>query len=101
MTGGSGGAGGPGAAGGAGAPKGGGSDGAGDSVAKLVLIIVVVALLIAFTLGNSERVRVSFVFFHVRSSLIWILLLTNLLGFLAGALVSTRVRSRRERRAGR
>jgi uncharacterized integral membrane protein len=69
-----------------------------DHLAKVVLIAILVALLVAFTLGNSERVRVSFVFFHVRSSLIWVLLITNLLGFLAGVLVNGRVQARRARR---
>jgi uncharacterized integral membrane protein len=57
-------------------------------VARLVLVIVVVAVLVAFILGNSERVRISFVFFHARFSLIWALLVTNLLGFVAGYLLA-------------
>jgi uncharacterized integral membrane protein len=54
---------------------------------------------VAFILGNSERVRVSFVFFHSRSSLIWVLVITNLLGFLAGYLVHGRLDARKGRRS--
>ncbi len=69
-----------------------------DHIAKLVLIGLVVALLVAFILGNSEQVRVSFVLFHSRFSLIWVLLVTNLLGFVAGYLVHGRLAARRGHR---
>ncbi len=69
-----------------------------DQLAKLVLAAVLIGLLVAFIVGNSERVRVSFVFFHSRSSLIWVLVITNLLGFLAGYLVHGRLDARKGRR---
>jgi uncharacterized integral membrane protein len=69
-----------------------------DQLAKLVAAVVVIVLLVAFILGNSEHVRVSFVFFHSRFSLIWVLLVTNLLGFVAGYLVNGRLAVRRSRR---
>ena len=59
-------------------------------LARLVLVVVVVALLVAFILGNSEQVRISFVVVHARFSLIWVLLATTLLGFIAGALFRAR-----------
>jgi uncharacterized integral membrane protein len=68
-----------------------------DHVAKLVLAGIVIALLVAFILGNSEQVKVSFVFAHARFSLIWVLLATNLLGFVAGYLVHGRLAARRGR----
>jgi uncharacterized integral membrane protein len=68
-----------------------------DHLAKLVLIGILIALLVAFILGNSEQVRVSFVFFHSRFSLIWVLLVTNLLGFIAGYLLHSRLGVRRGR----
>jgi uncharacterized integral membrane protein len=77
-----------------GRPAAGGS----DHVAKLVATVVVIGLLVAFILGNSEQVRVSFVFFHARFSLIWVLLVTNLLGFAAGYLIKGRLAARRKRR---
>ncbi len=52
----------------------------------------------AFILGNTERVRVSFVLFHSRFALIWVLLVTNLLGFAAGYLIHGRLAGRRRRR---
>ena len=61
-----------------------------DNLAKLVLAGIVVAVLVAFILGNTERVRVSFVFFHSRFRLIWVLLVTNLLGFAVGYLLRGR-----------
>jgi uncharacterized integral membrane protein len=70
-----------------------------DHLAKLVLAAIVIALLVAFTLGNSERVKVSFVFFHQTDSLIWVLLATNVLGFGAGFLVHGRLEARKARRA--
>ncbi len=72
-----------------------------DQLAKLVLAAVLIGVLVAFILGNSERVRVSFVFFHSRSSLIWVLVITNLLGFLAGYLVHGRLDGRKRRRSKR
>lgn len=69
-----------------------------DHLAKLVLAGIVVALLVAFILGNNEQVRVSFVLFHARFSLIWVLLVTNLLGFVAGYLVHGRLDARRSHR---
>ena len=66
---------------------------------RMVLIAILIGLLVAFILGNRERVRVSFVLFHSRFSLIWVLLVTNLLGFMAGFLVHGRLEGRRGRRA--
>jgi uncharacterized integral membrane protein len=71
-----------------------------DQLAKLVLIGIVIAVLVAFILGNTQPVKVSFVFFHRRSRLIWVLLVTNLLGFVAGYLLHGRLAGRAGR-AGR
>lgn len=65
-----------------------------NHLVTLAAIVVVIAVLVAFILGNSERVRVSFVLFHSRFSLIWVLLVTNLLGFVAGYLVHGRLMAR-------
>ena len=44
-------------------------------------------LLIAFVLDNAETVRVGFVFFNAKVSLIWVLLIAALLGALVDRLV--------------
>ncbi|HEX6394345.1 MAG TPA: LapA family protein [Acidimicrobiales bacterium] len=64
---------------------------------RLVAAVVIVALLVAFIVDNSEHVRVGFVFAHARVRLIWVLLITAALGALAGRLVP-RLRASRGRR---
>lgn len=68
-----------------------------EQLARLILAVVVIVLLVGFILGNRERVRINFVLFHSRFSLIWVLLVTNLLGFVAGFLVHGRLEARRGR----
>ena len=53
-------------------------------------------LLIAFVIGNSTTVKVNFVFFNTRASLIWVILLSALLGVLVDRLVIA-VRRRRKK----
>ncbi|MDP9072831.1 MAG: LapA family protein [Actinomycetota bacterium] len=73
---------------------GGSSPGPGRAhLARLVVIVLVLAALLAFILGNTEKTRISFLFVHGRFSLIWVLLVTNLLGFLAGYLVHGRAKT--------
>ena len=69
-----------------------------EHLARLIVVAGVLIVLAAFILGNSQRVKVSFVFLHGRYSLIWVLLVTNLLGFVAGYLVHGRVGTARGRR---
>jgi uncharacterized integral membrane protein len=57
--------------------------------------VVIVALLIAFVVDNSETVAVGFIFFTAHVSLIWVLVVTALLGALADRLVQLRSRRRR------
>ncbi|HLG92193.1 MAG TPA: hypothetical protein VKY15_04330 [Acidimicrobiales bacterium] len=47
---------------------------------------MIVVLLVAFVVGNSETVRMSFIFFHAHVRLIWALLCTAILGALADRL---------------
>lgn len=68
-----------------------------DQLAKLALTGILIALLVAFILGNTEPVKVSFVFFHSRSRLIWVLLVTNLLGLVVGYLLHGRLLARKGR----
>jgi uncharacterized integral membrane protein len=69
-----------------------------DQLAKLVLVGIVIALLVAFILGNTQQVKVTFVFFHTRARLIWVLMVTNLLGFIAGYLLHGRLAGRVRRK---
>lgn len=65
--------------------------------ARLVGAVIIVIVLVAFIVDNSEKVRVGFVFFHADVRLIWVLLITAALGALADRLVP-RFRARRARR---
>ncbi|HKY25622.1 MAG TPA: hypothetical protein VJM07_10725 [Gaiella sp.] len=47
---------------------------------KVVLWVAVAAYAVVFLLANSEKQEVSFVFFSVRTRLIWLILLSMLLG---------------------
>ena len=69
-----------------------------DHLVRLVLIGLLLAALLAFIIGNTAKTRISFLFVHARFSLIWVLLITNLLGFAAGYLVHGRVKAGRSRR---
>lgn len=54
---------------------------------RLVGALILVAVLVAFVLGNSHSVKVSFVFTSRRVPLIWVLLVTAVLGALADRLL--------------
>lgn len=72
--------------------------------ARVVVAVIIVALLVAFIVDNSEQVRVGFVFFHANVSLIWVLLITAALGALADRLFPrfrSRWARRNKRRSGR
>jgi uncharacterized integral membrane protein len=94
---------GPGVAGGeAGAPArrrlGGGED---TFQARLWLIIggllLVLGYLVAFVVANSGSVKIRFVFFSARTSLIWLILLSLVIGLVGGILLSQLVRRRGRR----
>jgi len=55
---------------------------------SLAALILIVAYVIAFVVGNSEKTRVNFVFTSATTSLIWVILLSLLAGLLGGVLVS-------------
>jgi len=56
-------------------------------IVRLVVFGVGLVLLIAFVVGNSNSVNVNFVFFSHSSSLIWVILISALLGVLVDRLV--------------
>ncbi len=59
----------------------------GKDVARIVAVVVLIALLVAFVVDNSQTVKVGFVFFHANVSLIWALLIAVVLGMLIDRLV--------------
>ena len=60
----------------------------------IALIALAALWLVAFIVSNSETVRVSFVFGHIKLSLIWVMIICSALG--AGlALAVPRIRRRR------
>ncbi len=55
---------------------------------SLALLILIVAYLIAFVVGNNEQTQVDFVFGQAETSLIWVILISLLGGLLGGVLLS-------------
>jgi uncharacterized integral membrane protein len=70
-------------------------------IVRIVAALVIVIVLVAFVVKNSEKVTVSFVFFSASVRLIWVLLVTALLGAMADRLLLWRRRKTRSERAGR
>jgi uncharacterized integral membrane protein len=66
-------------------------------VIKLVVALVGLVLLIAFVLDNSQTVKVGFVFFSTRLSLIWVLLIAAFLGAVVDRLIILIGRRRKKR----
>ena len=64
----------------------------------LALLVVLGAFLVAFVVANTEEVDVSFVAFSATTSLIWVILLSLLIGLVAGLLAPQVLRRRRRAR---
>jgi uncharacterized integral membrane protein len=64
-----------------------------------VLLIVVLVVLIALLLANTRTVEVSWVFGSSRQPLVWIVLVTAVLGWLLGIFTSMLLRHRRAQRS--
>jgi len=67
-------------------------------IARLVAAGVGLIVLVAFVLDNSQTVKVGFVFFSSELSLIWVLLITAVLGAVVDRLVIL-LRRRRKKAA--
>jgi len=67
-------------------------------IVRLVGFGVALVLLIAFIIGNSATVKVNFVFFDTRASLIWVILISAVLGLLVDRLIIALGKRRRARR---
>lgn len=64
---------------------------------SLGVLILIVAYLIAFVAGNSDRTSINFVFAEATTSVIWVILLSALAGLIGGVLLSQLHRRRQER----
>ncbi len=69
-------------------------------IIRLLVALAVAILFIAFIVDNSESVPVGFVFFSRQAPLIWVLVVTFLLGGLVGYLVGAARARRRSRSSG-
>jgi uncharacterized integral membrane protein len=67
--------------------------------ARVILVVLLGAFVIAFVLENRKSVSVHFVLATQRVSLVWVILLSLVLGFVAGILLSQLERRRRRRRS--
>ena len=56
-------------------------------IVRIAVAVIGLVLLVAFVLDNSQTVKVGFVFFSTRISLIWVLLIAAVLGALVDRLV--------------
>jgi len=66
---------------------------------RLLAIILLAAYAIAFVLENRRSVSLHFVFATATVSLVWLVLLALVVGFVVGVLLSQLERRRRRRRA--
>jgi uncharacterized integral membrane protein len=64
------------------------------------LLILLAAYVIAFVAGNSDEASVNFIFAEATTSLIWVILLSLLVGLVAGVLLSQLHRRRQALTSG-
>lgn len=69
-----------------------------QQLTKVGILVAVALLLVTFIFRNTRQVPVSFVFFTTRSSLIWVIFSSMVLGFIAGWLLPGQIRRYRDRR---
>ncbi|TMC67829.1 MAG: LapA family protein [Chloroflexi bacterium] len=67
--------------------------------ARLAILILLAAYVIAFVLENRKSVSMHFVFATANVSLVWLILLSLTVGFVVGILLSQLERRRRRRAA--
>jgi uncharacterized integral membrane protein len=68
--------------------------------ARIAAAAILLIVLVAFVIDNSQTVKVGFVFFSAQVSLIWVLIITAVLGAAADRLVIL-LRARRRSKATR
>jgi uncharacterized integral membrane protein len=62
---------------------------------RLIVALVIAAVILVFAFQNTNQVRVSFLFFHWDARVIYLIIVSALLGALAAYLMGRRRRSRR------
>lgn len=62
---------------------------------RLIVALVIAAVILVFAFQNTNRVRVSFLFFHWDARVIYLIIVSALLGASAAYLLGRRRRSRR------
>lgn len=68
---------------------------------RVGVVVVLATYVIAFILENRHSVKLHFVLASAHVSLVWLILLSLALGFVAGILLSQLERRRRRRRAAK
>jgi uncharacterized integral membrane protein len=63
-------------------------------IGLVAAVVLAVVLLLVFVIENSDSVSVSFVFFSADISLIWVIVLSALVGAVAGVLAARALRKR-------
>ncbi len=61
---------------------------------QLGALLLGIAYVVGFVVANSDRTKVSFVFFSTTASLIWVILLSVVIGLVGGLLLSQVYRKR-------
>lgn len=67
--------------------------------ARVIVLLLLAAYVIAFVLKNGKSVKIHFVFASANVSLIWLILLGLAMGFVVGILLSQLYRRRRRLRS--
>ena len=62
--------------------------------AILISLVLILAYVIAFIVENSRKIKIDFVLFDTHTSLIWLMILLLMIGFLGGILLSQLYRRR-------
>jgi uncharacterized integral membrane protein len=63
-------------------------------------LVVIVVYIVAFIAENTKSVRVHFVFYTAPTSVIWVILLSIVIGLIGGVLVSQLARRRGRQKSG-
>jgi len=66
-----------------------------ENRSRLIVALVIAAVILVFAFQNTNQVRVSFLFFHWDARVIYLIIVSALLGALAAYLVGRLRRSRR------
>ena len=64
---------------------------------QLGLLLLAVAYVVGFVVANSDETKVSFVLFSTTTSLIWVILLSLVIGLVGGIVLSQLLRKREQK----